>query len=317
MRRLKQQGSLVLTSLATLASLGLFFLLMHMEVCQHLFNRLLGIPAGGFVSHAGNAALASRVCDRRREVLYGIFSTAGKAGHWAVVRQQRRCELNNDAHQTVFVVGTPQTAGDGEIVMRESKSHGDVFILTCEENMNEGKTFHYFKEALEQFPCFSFYAKVDDDTAFSPVRLSARILAVPNNGPLLIGRQSAIVESDFEKYIVKAVRFPFRDMTWYHHLQNYTAGMLYVLNSQAVKRWGALRPTQLYGDEDCVTAYYMLLIGAKVVDLGTAFHDYEKYALEFLKVNHWRLKITQNSLAAHKCKSQQDLADAFASICAV
>ena len=311
---MKRQGRFVMNSLATLVSMGLFVLLIHMESCQHLFNRLLGIQVDNFITD--NSAVASRLCSKHREVLYGIFSVPGKAQHWAVVRQQSQCNLNSDIHSTVFVVGTPQTTSNREIVMRESKTHSDVFILTCQENMNEGKTFTYFKEALDQFPCFNFYAKVDDDTAFAPNKLSARILAIPNDGPLLIGRNSAITESDFERYILKTALALFRDTTWYYPLQNYTAGMLYILNTQAVKKWVALHPTQLYGDEDCRTTYYMELIGAKVVNLGTAFHDYIEHDFGAFK-GHWKLEITKESLAVHKCKSQKHLSDAFASICTV
>ena len=313
---MKEKGQLMLISLATLISLGIFFNLTHMEVCQHLFGRLIGRQAEQIFPVVHNAAVASRLCSKRREVLYGIFSIPRKAHTWAVVRQQSQCDFNNDIHSTVFVVGTPRSESDREIVMRESKSRGDVFILTCDENMNEGKSFTYFKEALEQFPCFNFYAKVDDDTAFVPNKLSARILTVSNEGPLLIGRNSRVLDSDFTRFVIKTFLFSFRDMGWLYHLQNYTAGLLYVLNSQAVKKWVALNPTQLYGDEDYRTSHYMQQIGATFVNLDTAFHDFSEYETNLFQ-DHWKLEITQNSLAVHKCKTQRHLSDAFTSVCTV
>lgn len=309
---MKRQRRLVLISLAALMLTGL--VLAHVEVLQRLLKRLFhkGVNA---VTGARENAVAPSPCGTRREVLYGIFSTPGRAQTWAVVRRQAQCDLNNHIHSTVFVVGAPQSEGDREIVAREANAHGDVFVLSCEENMNEGKSYTYFKEALERFPCFNFYAKVDDDTAFAPSRLSARISAVPNEGPLFIGRSSEILDNFFQRYIVKAI-LTLRDMSWMHNLENYTAGMLYVLNAQAVREWVALNPTQLYGDEDFRTTYYMQQIGSRVVNLDTAFHDYIKYQT-FPHQSHWRLDITHGSLAVHKCKSQRDLADAFASICVV
>ena len=307
---MKRQGWV--SNRLTLVSLALFVFLAHMQAHNYLFNKQLSTQTNLFIPD--NTAIASRLCSRHREVLYGIFSIPTKAKTWTVARQQQHCEMNNEMHQTVFVVGSPRTTSDQEIIINESKAHGDVFILSCEENMNEGKTFFYFKEALEQFPCFNFYAKVDDDTAFTPQRLSARISVVPNNEPLLIGRNSKILDTIFDKYIGKSMQFFYRDMTWYHSLQNYTAGMLYILNTQAVKRWTALKSVQLYGDEDFRTTYYMTLIGAKVVNLDTTFHDYMKYETHPYQ-DHWKLEITHDSLAVHKCKSLNDLSDAFAAIC--
>ena len=167
---------------------------------------------------------------------------------------------------------------------------------------------------MERFPCFHFYAKVDDDTAFSPNKLSARIMAEPNEGPLFFGKYSVILDTLFVRYIVKTIRNSFRDMSWSYEMQNYTAGMLYILNTQAIQEWVALNPTQLYGDEDYRTTYYMETINAKVINLDTAFHDYIKFQTYG---NHWKLEITQNSLAVHKCKTQRQLSDAFMAVCTV
>ena len=67
--------------------------------------------------------------------------------------------------------------------------YGDIFTLSCKENMNEGKSYTYFKEALQQLPCFDFYAKVDDDAVFSPTKLSAVLRSMPNDTELIIGRR--------------------------------------------------------------------------------------------------------------------------------
>jgi hypothetical protein len=85
--------------------------------------------------------------------------------------------------------------------------------------------------------------------------------------------------------------------------------MLYVLNAQAVKQWIALNPTQLYGDEDFRTTYFMQLIGAQVINLGTRFHDHIK------SNSGWKLEITNASLAVHQCKTLDLLSGAFASLC--
>ena len=261
-----------------------------------------------------NNNMTTRLCKRHRDVLYGIFSTVDKAQQRNIVRQQTQCNLNTKDHITVFVIGSPRTEREYNIIDMESKLYGDVFTLTCVENMNEGKTYTYFKEALEQFPCFEFYVKVDDDTAFAPAKLSTKLLSMPNDMALIIGRTQSI--DDLWLLSLKWIYYGFRDLSWAYR-QNYTAGLLYVLNTQAINQWIELNPlsTQLYGDEDVRTSYYMELIGAKVINLDTQIHDYTSAPI-YNQLVTWKSEITNNSMAVHKCKTPQLLSDAFASICA-
>ena len=99
----------------------------------------------------------------------------------------------------------------------------------------------------------------------------------------------------------------------FHWIQHFAAGMLYVLNARAVKGWTELNPspTQLFGDEDVRTSYYMELVGARAIDMHTTFHDPRTTFNNDICPN-----ITNASLAAHPYKAPQLLADAFASICA-
>lgn len=261
-----------------------------------------------------NKAMTTRLCARRRNVLYGIFSTVGRVEQRNAARQQTQCNLNSNVYNTVFVIGVPKTQSEYNILNIESKLYGDVFTLTCLENMNEGKTYTYFKEAIEQFPCFDFYAKVDDDTAFAPAKLSDKLHSMPHETALIIGRLQSI--DDTWLLSLKWIYYGFRDLSWAYR-QNYTAGLLYVLNTQAIKQMLELNPlsTQLYGDEDVRTSYYMDLIGAKVINLDTEIHDY-KGATIYNQLVTWKAEITNTSLAVHKCKTPQLLSDAFASICA-
>jgi hypothetical protein len=149
---------------------------------------------------------------------------------------------------------------------------------------------------------------------FAPARLAAKLRSMPNDTALIIGRTHSI--DDLWLLSLKWIYYGFRDLSWAQR-QNYTAGLLYVLNTQAIKQWLELNPlsTQFYGDEDQRTSYYMDLIGAKVINMDTAFHDY-KSATIYNQLTTWKSEITDTSLAVHKCKTPQLLSDAFASICA-
>ncbi len=45
---------------------------------------------------------------------------------------------------------------DAGSLREEHAQQGDLLELSVEQNMNEGKSFHYFKEALERLPYFQF-----------------------------------------------------------------------------------------------------------------------------------------------------------------
>ena len=290
-------------------------ILIGVICCVHLWHigdeDLMHSYAVESFSH--NKALASRLChsDRHATVLYGVFSTAEKVLFRNATRQQVQCHLNNNVHNTVFVLGAPRTNREYTILNREATMYGDIFTLTCKENMNEGKTYTYFKEALEQFPCFDFYAKVDDDTAFVPAKLSSFIQSASIDTPVMIGRHRAfptINEPFF--WIGRLLWYSLRDVSWTRHMHDYCAGMLYVLNTPAIKGWIALNPTQLHGDEDMRTFYYMKIIGAAVLNTHNAFHDHISRGMTV-----WSEPITNASLAVHQCKKIELLSQTFVSLC--
>lgn len=261
-----------------------------------------------------NKDVASKLCraGRHATVLYGVFSTAEKVIFRNATRQQVQCHLNNNVHSTVFVVGAPRTEREYSILQKEAAMYGDIFTLSCKENMNEGKTYTYFKEALEQFPCFDFYAKVDDDTAFAPDKLSSLVQSVSRSTPVIIGRYQAFPTIDDPLFWISLyLNHGLRDMSWASHIRNFTHGQLYILNTGAITRWIGLKPTQLYGNEDMRTTYYMKLIGAEVINVHTVFHDHIDSHLR----TPLRAPITNASLAVHRCKTIQVLLNAFASLC--
>ena len=261
-----------------------------------------------------NKELSLRLCaGGRKTVLYGVFSTAEKVLFRNTTRQQVQCGFNSNDHSTVFVVGAPRTPMENETMRAEAGLYGDIFTLTCQENMNEGKSYTYFKEALQQLPCFDFYAKVDDDAVFSPNKLSASLRSMPNDTALIIGRRLSMEDCyNWHQLVEDWIHYGFRDMS-FHMIEHFAAGMLYVLNAQAVKGWIELNPlpTQLFGDEDVRTSYYMELVGARAIDMHTTFHDPRTTFNNDISPN-----ITNSSLAAHPYKDRQLLADAFALICA-
>jgi hypothetical protein len=232
-----------------------------------VFLRSSGGRGGASNDKSGNWRITpTAVClEPGRDVLFGIFTTAGKVETRRAIRAQSKvCGLDGKTHATVFVLGRARSRREQTALLKEHAEHGDILELSVEEDMNEGKSYHYFRKALERLPCFKYFAKVDDsdDTAFDPVRLAARVRQedggeARRKGSILLGRRAPNNDRSFHSLLLKSLHFAFRDMSWVMQVENYTAGMLYVLNTPAVRAWVALNPTELHGDEDYRTTYYM------------------------------------------------------------
>lgn len=117
-------------------------------------------------------------------IILGTFSTAPQVVHRAAIRntwastpficsnkpskRSRKCTVWH-----YFVVGNSPTLPTGE-----SLEHKDIMFLADPENMNDGKTFDYFKRALEMHPEADYFAKTDMDT-FVDVSNLMRMLWYP------------------------------------------------------------------------------------------------------------------------------------------
>jgi hypothetical protein len=239
---------------------------------------LLSSVGRGANDKSGNWRITpTAVClEPGRDVLFGIFTTAGKVETRRAIRAQSKvCGLNGKTHATVFVLGRARSRREQADLLKEHAEHGDILELSVEENMNEGKSYHYFREVLERLPCFEYFAKVDDDTAFAPERLAARVRQEGGRGEarrqesILLGRRAPNNDRSFHSLLLKSLLSAFRDVSWVMQVENYTAGMLYVLNTPAVRAWVALNPTELHGDEDFRTTHFM----GQVRMCGSSVHN--------------------------------------------
>jgi hypothetical protein len=84
--------------------------------------------------------------------------------------QNQTESLCTDVVRTVFVICEPNSETAKSVLQWESDVFGDLMILNgVEENMNEGKTYHFLKalhdwDILDQDGGWTHVGKVDDDT---------------------------------------------------------------------------------------------------------------------------------------------------------
>jgi hypothetical protein len=262
-----------------------------------------------FTKHRRPLPLA---CSSAR-VFFGIFSVAAHRHIRDTYRKALGCEPHGE-FTLRFILGRSSEALD-----EEEMSLGDIEFLDCAENLNRGKTFEYFTHVYHAYPCHAFYVKADEDTAFLPGRMRAFLLEVRRNhtDAVYVGRPLKGDPHWGPHPLVAWGNNNFAaDMDWYFEVRRYMAGMLYALDREAVRRLVALEPTDISGDEDQRTGYWMQRLGAEWVDAGARFHDHPDYApLLPIPLEIWPAPITNQSLAVHRCKAAGRLEAAIRRLC--
>jgi|GEM_PF-6338373 len=301
------------------------------EIWTHFWKRMFGLRNSNYLVF-DNTNTISVTCNTPKLVLYGIFSTAQSLKMRSVVRSKTKCDFHNENYSTVFVIGKPENENDYKQLRGESILYKDIFVLKASENMNDGKSFEYFRQAVHDFPCFDYYAKVDDDTAFNPKTIATFVSENMYKNSYM-GRKS--VNEDYTWYKIWRKAFYFRkNMDWLRNLEFYHAGFLYILDKHIIQQWTQQRPV-LYGDEDMRTALYMKYLNATVIDFNTHFH--ELFVQSFVKsferqfsfiktytdsisdikgnTGPWERHISNDSWAVHKCKDPATLSSVFNQLC--
>ena len=128
-----------------------------------------------------------------KPLFVAVFTVAKNSRRRALVRASLKAFGLANQVSTYFVMGKTQ-AND---LAAEQQQYGDLMILTCEENMNEGKTLHFFREASETYPPHQFYLKVDDDTYLHLPDALSTILSHRPLAPLYYGRAAGYYYKNF------------------------------------------------------------------------------------------------------------------------
>jgi Galactosyltransferase len=115
-------------------------------------------------------------------LLLGVVTTWDKIERRHLIRHLYPLSQKNlsgttgsDVVRTIFVIGEPKSETASAILKWESEMYGDIMILDgIDENMNTGKTFHFFKalhdwRILYQDGGWTHVGKIDDDTWYIPL----------------------------------------------------------------------------------------------------------------------------------------------------
>jgi Galactosyltransferase len=254
----------------------------------------------------------ARQCRETHGIFFGIFTILNKRAQRDVFRKYGFC--NGDGNFTVrFILGRPSKMDEERVLTEESELFGDLEVLDCPENMNSGKTFHYFTHVYSKYPCYSFYAKVDDDAAFLPSTMTSYLLSYQSNQSVYVGK-TTLREPWYSLASLRVwYQNNFGDMAWYFNVTSYNTGMFYALNYQAVSEMIELNERHHAGNEDVRTGHWMSMIGSRVINAGSRFHDHPAHCAGQDNCPN----VTAQSLVLHQCKSPQRLMDGLNRMCSL
>jgi len=165
--------------------------------------------------------------------------------------------------------------------LKEIDEKGDIILLNCTENMNEGKTHVWFTYVFEHFLPYKFVLKGDDDTFIHLENLQQDLILQPQNN-IFYGRIC----------------------------NNYPAmaGMLYGMSWNLVEyvatdQWVR---ANVIGPEDFITYTWMKRNNAIFISKEAEFYDHKE-----AKSTSWSKDYVENTIAIHQCKQNERMIDAY------
>jgi hypothetical protein len=116
-------------------------------------------------------------------VLLGVLTTAWSYERRALLRLAYALQPppSRAAIDVLFVLCRVVSEEDRVLVALEIIAHGDIVVLNCTENMNDGKTHAYFSAVPLIFGAdhYDYVGKVDDDALYRLAALADTLRAKP------------------------------------------------------------------------------------------------------------------------------------------
>ncbi|KAJ3086426.1 hypothetical protein HK102_013155 [Quaeritorhiza haematococci] len=211
----------------------------------------------------------------------GIFTIAEKSDRRTLIRSTY-LKKKPPTLDVFFIVGKPKKVEVALLLYYENQTYGDIRVLECEENMNYGKTYYYFKYLAKTFPndTYGFGMKTDDDVWLELPNLETRLASFPRNNRTYFGR-------------------PYGSK--FHN------GMGYVLSWDLITWIGTdpYPPTDTWGFEDQKVADWLNHMGPyNRVDEEKQFYDSP------LVGKGWSQNYTAGTILVHQVKTIQTFMDA-------
>jgi hypothetical protein len=207
-------------------------------------------------------------------------------------RQQHPRQSTTATSRTTITAPTPASSFPSSpsstvdpLLWSEMQDHDDLFLMDCDENMNNGKSYQFFREAAVHCPNFNFYGKADIDAYILFHNLAILLASLTKEQQILVGK--AYFATD------EAVQF--------NH------GALYLMSRDLVSLLEDCTSSacrDVTGSEDAMMGKLMLKLAGpekvKYADIGTRGAIIQKLG------NTTRLVFEPFSVYVHPVKNVQD-----------
>lgn len=113
----------------------------------------------------------------KQRIFLGIFSTESRISRRNLLRTSYLQVRPRDHMDVFFILGKPSNETAYQALQKENNTYGDILTLDCPENMNEGKSFDFFRRIyqLHSGSPYTIVFKGDDDAIYHLFNLAARL----------------------------------------------------------------------------------------------------------------------------------------------
>uniref|UniRef100_A0ACD5Y1L6 Uncharacterized protein n=1 Tax=Avena sativa TaxID=4498 RepID=A0ACD5Y1L6_AVESA len=147
-----------------------------------------GLDTDGYPVASGAEKTVSAESPEQPEfrLLVGVLTTPKRYERRGIVRLAYALQPPAPAYAQVdvrFVFCGVDDPVDAALVALEAARHGDVLVLNCTENMNDGKTHEYFSSVPRTFAdaSYDYVMKTDDDTYLRVAAMAEELRPKPRD----------------------------------------------------------------------------------------------------------------------------------------
>ena len=209
------------------------------------------------------------------KILIGIMSVASDLKRRTLLRNIYI--YHSDQFEIYFVIAKPTSSINEKSIQEEQDINSDLILLDITENMDDGKTYSFFRYAANLPTKYKYYLKADQDSFLHLKNIQKRLQELPSD-----------------------------NIYWGRNFQSnpkIMVGMLYGATNDLVhfisKSWQVYY--HQFGPEDRVFGDWIAMANRNVsyVSEMELFYDYKKYA------KGWAKDFVVGTLCIHQLKSDE------------